>query len=80
MRILPYVTKYLETFLSGGTQTNQIVINSMLQSYEGVVATETGHVSVHEAGAIEFSGHKVLTIPSHLGKIDVAELSQYVEN
>ena len=52
----------------------------MLQSYEGVVAAETGHVSVHEAGAIEFSGHKVLTIPSHLGKIDVAELSQYVEN
>lgn len=67
-------------FLSGGTQTNQIVINSMLQSYEGVVAAETGHVSVHEAGAIEFSGHKVVTIPSHLGKIDVAELSQYVEN
>ena len=51
-------------FLVGGTQTNAVVIASMLQSYEGVVAAETGHVSVHEAGAIENTGHKVLTLPS----------------
>ena len=52
--------------LTGGTQTNQIVIDTMLQPYEGVVAAQTGHVSTHEAGAIEFTGHKVLTLPEML--------------
>ena len=52
-------------FLVGGTQTNQTVIDSVLRSFEGVIAAETGHVSVHEAGAIEFTGHKVLTLPQH---------------
>lgn len=66
-------------FLVGGTQTNQVVIASLLQSYEGVVAAETGHVSCHEAGAIEASGHKVLTLPHHDGKIDAAELGQYLK-
>lgn len=65
-------------FLTGGTQTNQIVISSLLKSYEGVVAAETGHVSVHEAGAIEHSGHKVLTISGHGGKIEAKELSAYL--
>ncbi len=65
-------------FLVGGTQTNMVVISSMLKPYEGVVAAETGHVSVHEAGAVEHSGHKVLTIPGHEGKIDVEELSAYL--
>lgn len=54
-------------FLTGGTQTNQIVIDTMLRQYEGVVAAQTGHVSVHEAGAIEFTGKKVLTLPLHAG-------------
>lgn len=62
----------------GGTQTNQLVISTMLADYEGVVAAETGHVSTHEAGAIEHSGHKVLTIPGHMGKIDYKELSNYL--
>ncbi len=66
-------------FLTGGTQTNQIVISSMLKSYEGVIAAETGHVSVHEAGAIEHSGHKVLTIPGHEGKIKAEELAAYLK-
>ena len=44
-------------FLSGGTQTNQVVIASLLKSYEGVIAADTGHISIHEAGAIEYSGH-----------------------
>lgn len=66
-------------FLTGGTQTNQIVISSMLKSYEGVIAAQTGHVSVHEAGAIEHSGHKVLTIPGHEGKIKAEELTAYLE-
>ncbi|HFI0234990.1 TPA: low specificity L-threonine aldolase [Streptococcus suis] len=64
------------TFLSGGTQTNQIAINSMLASYEGVIAADTGHISTHEAGAIEFSGHKVLTIPHQHGKIFAADIEQ----
>ena len=67
-------------FLSGGTQTNQIVIDSMLQSYQGVICCSTGHIAVHEAGAIEFTGHKVLTIPSHLGLMHACDLEQYLQN
>jgi len=65
-------------FLAGGTQTNQVVIDSLLHSYEGVVACETGHVAQHEAGAIEFTGHKVLVLPQHDGKMDACELDAYV--
>lgn len=63
-------------FLVGGTQTNQVVIDSMLSNYDGVVAAATGHVAVHEAGAIEYSGHKVITLPAHEGKINASELKQ----
>ena len=66
-------------FLVGGTQTNQIVIDTMLRPYEGVVAVVTGHVSVHEAGAIEYTGHKVLELPQHRGKILARELEAYLE-
>ncbi len=66
--------------LTGGTQTNQIVIDTMLHQYEGVVAAQTGHVSVHEAGAIEFTGRKVLTIPAHDGKMDAAELETFIND
>ena len=65
--------------LTGGTQTNQIVIDTMLQPYEGVVAAQTGHVSTHEAGAIEFTGHKVLTLPEKNGKINAADLKNLIE-
>ena len=65
--------------LVGGTQTNQVVINSMLESYEGVISAETGHVAVHEGGAIEYSGHKVLTIPSSEGKITGKGVEDYIE-
>ena len=65
-------------FLVGGTQTNAIVISTMLNDYEGVIAAETGHVSVHEAGAIEYTGHEVLTIPGHNGKIRADELDKYL--
>lgn len=61
-------------FLVGGTQTNMIVIDTMLKPYKGVVAAKTGHVSLHEAGAIEYHGHKVLEIPGHEGKIKAQEL------
>lgn len=65
-------------FLAGGTQTNQIVITTMLKPYEGVVAAQTGHVSTHEAGAIETAGHKVLTIPHEDGKISAEALEEYL--
>ena len=63
-------------FLVGGTQTNATVIDSLLQPYEGVVAAVSGHVSTHESGAIEYTGHKVLTLPEHQGKIDAGELEK----
>ena len=65
-------------FLVGGTQTNAAVIASMLRRYEGVIAAATGHIAAHEAGAIEFTGHKVLTLPQHDGKLDAAEVEQYL--
>ena len=64
-------------FLVGGTQTNQTIIDSITPQYAGVIAASTGHVNVHEAGAIEFTGHKVLTLPHHDGKIDATELDEY---
>lgn len=68
------------TFLAGGTQTNQLVIDTLLKSYEGVLAAETGHISSHEAGAIEFSGHKVLTLPHVEGKLNPVDVQQFIED
>ena len=67
-------------FLVGGTQTNQVVLDALLHGTEGVVAAQTGHVNVHEAGAIEYTGHKVLTVPEHGGKMDAGELRVFLEN
>lgn len=64
-------------FLVGGTQANQVVIDTITPAYAGVVAVASGHPNVHEAGAIEFSGHKVLTLPYHDGKMDADELDKY---
>lgn len=66
-------------FLTGGTQTNQIVIDSMLRQNEGVIAAVSGHVNSHEAGAIEFTGHKVLTLPQNDGKITPDALLDYLK-
>lgn len=66
-------------FLTGGTQTNQVVIDALLQRYEGAIAAQTAHIALHEAGAIEFSGHKVLELPSHEGKVCAAELKEMME-
>ena len=66
-------------FLVGGTQTNQIVTDTVLHDVEGVIAATTGHVSVHEAGAIEYTGHKVLTLPSVDGKIKAEDLQELME-
>ena len=67
-------------FISGGIQTNQLVIDSMLRSYEGVLAAETGHVNGHEAGAIEYSGHKVLTLPQYEGKVRAEDVDRYIND
>ena len=71
-------------FLVGGTQTNLTIISSILQNYEGVITAKTGHIAVHEAGAIESTGHKVFTLPEENGKImpDVLEqfLSQFYQD
>ena len=67
-------------FLVGGTQTNAAVIDAMLRSYQGVIAAESGHVSVHEAGAIEHDGHKVLPLPQHNGKICADQAFCVIEN
>ena len=67
-------------FLVGGTQTNATVIDALLNRYEGVIAAETGHVAVHEAGAIEFGGHKVLTLACDKGKITAASVKRYLQN
>ena len=64
--------------LSGGTSANQIVISSMLRQEEGVIAASTGHVSVHEAGAIEYTGHKVLALPSHEGRLSAEEVRAFL--
>lgn len=60
-------------FLVGGTQTNRTVIASALRPYQGVIAANTGHIAVHETGAIEASGHKVLTVDSDDGLLDPAK-------
>ncbi|MBQ8225447.1 MAG: low specificity L-threonine aldolase [Bacteroides sp.] len=65
-------------FLVGGTQTNATVIDGLLARHEGVMAAESAHINVHEAGAIEASGHKVLTLPSYEGKVRAADVEQYV--
>ena len=65
-------------FLVGGTQTNAVVISTLLADWEAVVAARTGHVSVHEAGAIEYAGHKVLEIDQRDGKIVPETLRRYL--
>lgn len=65
-------------FLVGGTQTNATVIDGILARHEGVVSVESGHINVHESGAIEASGHKVITLKAHNGKMDSRELDEYI--
>ena len=67
------------SFISGGTQTNAIVIASMLHRWEGVIAASTGHVAGHEAGAIEYTGHKVLGLPHENGKLAAATVREFCQ-
>jgi threonine aldolase len=65
-------------FLVGGTQTNATVIDGILSRHEGVLAAESGHIAVHESGAIEASGHKVLTLPHYDGKVKAEDVEHFI--
>lgn len=65
-------------FLVGGTQTNATAIDGLLRRHEGVLAADSGHIAVHESGAIEASGHKVLTLPQHDGKVAAEDVASYI--
>ncbi|WP_304476809.1 low specificity L-threonine aldolase [uncultured Muribaculum sp.] len=65
-------------FLEGGTQTNAVVIDRLLDHNDGVIATDTAHINVHEAGAIEATGHKVLALPNHDGKLRACDIRDYI--
>ncbi len=65
-------------FISGGTQTNSLMIGALLRPYEGVLSADSGHITGHEAGAIEHGGHKVLTLPNHDGLVDAADVHSYM--
>ena len=66
-------------FLVGGTQANATVIDGMLATYEGVLAVQTAHINVHESGAVEASGHKVIPLPSHEGKMTATDLEAWLK-
>lgn len=66
-------------FLVGGTQVNATVIDAITPSYGAVIATQTAHINVHESGAIEACGHKVIALPSHDGRMTAADLEQYLQ-
>jgi len=66
--------------LVGGTQTNATVIDGLLARHEGVLSADTAHINVHEAGAIESTGHKVLALPSYDGEVKAADIEKYIKD
>ncbi len=66
-------------FLVGGTQTNVTVIDASLKAYQGVLCAATGHINVHETGALEACGHKCIILPSEDGKIAAAQVAAFVD-
>lgn len=64
-------------FLVGGTQTNMIFMSAALRAHQGSISVETGHIAVHESGAVESTGHKVITLPGKDGKLIAGEVSEY---
>ena len=65
-------------FLVGGTQTNLTLIDAALRPHQGAVCAESGHIHVHETGAVEATGHKCLTLPSSDGKITAEQVANLV--
>ena len=67
-------------FMVGGTQTNSTVLDAILWRTDGVLATESAHINVHESGAVELFGHKVIGLPAENGKLSAADVDAYVTN
>lgn len=67
----------LVRFLVGGTQANATVIDGLLHQYEGIMASDVAHINNLEAGAVESSGHKILIVPSHEGKVADRIITQF---
>ena len=70
----------LVQFFVGGTQTNATAISALLRPYEGVMAASTAHINVHESGAVERGGHKVLVLPSYDGKVSARDVAGYIRD
>ena len=66
-------------FLTGGTQANAVVISTMLKSFEGVLSAKTGHIALHEVGAIEYTGHKVIELEGNEGKLLPSTVESYLK-
>jgi len=66
-------------FLTGGTQTNAIVVTTMLEEYQGVISATTGHIHAHEAAAVEYGSRKILPMPHNQGKLNPASIRTYLE-
>lgn len=66
-------------FLVGGTQANMTVISAALRPHQAVVCAESGHIAVHETGAVEATGHKVITLPSEDGKINAHQIKKLMD-
>jgi len=79
-KAIEYIKKLIQKedadihFIPGGTQTNLLVISAFLRPYQGVIAADTGHINVHETGAIEATGHKVIAMPCVNGKLTTAAI------
>lgn len=67
-------------FLVGGTQTNATIIDCLLKNWQGVICADSGHIQIHEAGAVEFTGHKVLPLESKNGKIFAEQIESYISD
>jgi len=66
-------------FVSGGTQANIIALASMLKPYESVITAESAHINVHEAGAVETTGHKINALPAKDGKITAEQIQEFID-
>ncbi|MFD3156929.1 threonine aldolase family protein [Haloimpatiens sp. FM7330] len=66
--------------ISGGTQTNLVAIGAFLRPYEACICVHTGHIAVHETGAIEYTGHKVITVDSNDGKINAKKIQEVLDH
>lgn len=66
-------------FMTGGTQANLTVIDALLKPYQGVLCADSGHINVHETGAVEACGHKVIALPGYNGKLLAGQIQEAVE-